>query len=61
VIHHFHYKTFVLLFIASIIGENIFNHLHLILVLPSAIGVIVGGCKVRTTRAFGMSNKLMKT
>jgi hypothetical protein len=46
--------TFVLLFIASIIGENIFNCLHLILVLLNAIGVDVGGCKVQTTDAFGM-------
>jgi hypothetical protein len=46
--------TFVLLFISSIIGENIFNCLHLILVLLGAIGVVVGGCKVQTTDAFGM-------
>ncbi len=53
--------TFVILFIASIIGENIFNDLRLILVLLHAIGIVVGGCEVRTIDAFGMSDKLMKT
>jgi hypothetical protein len=51
--------TFVFLFIALIIGENIFNCLHLIFMLPGAIG-IVGGCEVRTTNAFGVFNRLMK-
>ncbi len=51
----------MILFIASIIGENIFNDLRLILVLLHAIGIVVGGCEVRTIDAFGMSDKLMKT
>lgn len=46
--------TFVFLFVASIIGKNMFNYLCLIIVLPSVTKVVVRGCEVQIVDAFGV-------
>jgi hypothetical protein len=37
---------FMFLFVALIINENIFDHLHLTHVLPGGIGVVIESCEV---------------
>jgi hypothetical protein len=49
------------LFVSLIIGENIFDCLHLTHVYLGATGVVVKSCKMQAIDAFIVFDKSMKT